>query len=47
MSDIAHFFTPVDLDAITSQQNYNPTQLGSLMQTNSTNTDFPDVEATD
>jgi formiminoglutamase len=47
MSDIAHFFTPVDLENITGQLNYNPTQLGSLIQTYSSNSDFPDLEGID
>lgn len=47
MSDIAHFFTPVDLFYITEGTQYNESQFGSLFTIYSDADNFPELEGVD
>lgn len=44
MSDIAHFFQPVNLESISEGYAYSENQLGNLISIYSESTDFPDVK---
>ncbi|MDO8998978.1 MAG: formimidoylglutamase [Bacteroidota bacterium] len=47
MSDIAHFFSPVNIEEINNNQNYKETQLGNLITIYKEGDDFPEIEGID
>lgn len=47
MSDIAHFFSPVNLEDINNYHNLKETQLGNLFSIHKEVDDFPDLEGID
>lgn len=47
MSDIAHFFSPLDMDSIADAASLKPTQFANLFAVYAGNNDFPDLENTD
>ena len=47
MSDIAHFFSPVNIDEITNNQSLKETQLGNLFLIHKNVDDFPDLDGID
>ncbi len=47
MSDIAHFFSPVNIEDINNYQNLKETQLGNLFSIHKEADDFPDLDGID
>jgi formiminoglutamase len=47
MSDIAHFFSPIDMDSITDASALKPTQFANVFSLYAGNNDFPDLENID
>ena len=47
MSDISHFFSPVNTDEINNNQNLKETQFGNLFAIHKEGNDFPDLEGID
>ena len=47
MSDIAHFFSPVNIEDINNYHNLKETQLGNLFSIHKEVDDFPDLEGID
>lgn len=45
MSEIAHYFTPIDLMSISGDHVYDPAQIGGLISTYVNVDDFPELEA--
>ncbi|MEO5946447.1 MAG: formimidoylglutamase, partial [Chitinophagaceae bacterium] len=47
MSDIAHYFTPIDLVTVSNDSVYDATQIGGSITSYVTQDDFPDLEGVD